>query len=234
MEYVYMWQQLTVGNKKLKYYISPLGEIMNFKGKCLKQRVNNRGYHIIDLYIDSVKTTFLVHRLVALNFIPNPNNLPTVNHKDGNKNHNYDFNLEWVSYSENNKHAYDTNLRKSLKGIESPFAKYTEELVREICQRLEQIDSPKEISEELQVPLSLVRSIKSKESWISVSSEYQLRNTRFFMDVDTRKKIIDLYNQGVSTKEIVGLIGWENNSKYYKRIKRVIDKSKGSTTSRKA
>lgn len=52
-----------------------------------------------------------VHRLVAEAFIPNPDNLPTVNHKDGNKHNNVVENLEWASFSENNQHAYDNNLK---------------------------------------------------------------------------------------------------------------------------
>lgn len=55
---------------------------------------------------------YLIHRLVAEQYIPNPNNLPCVNHKDGNKLNNDVNNLEWCSYSENNEHALKNGLRK--------------------------------------------------------------------------------------------------------------------------
>lgn len=58
-----------------------------------------------------------VHILVANAFIPNPQNKPTVNHKDGNKHNNYIENLEWSTYSENNKHAIDFGLREKYIGV---------------------------------------------------------------------------------------------------------------------
>ena len=54
-----------------------------------------------------------IHRIVASEFIDNPENKRTVNHKDGNKSNNHIDNLEWATYSENSKHAWETGLRKS-------------------------------------------------------------------------------------------------------------------------
>jgi hypothetical protein len=59
---------------------------------------------------DGSPKSYSVHRLVALAFIPNPLNLPQVNHKDGNKFNNHYSNLEWCTSSDNTKHAYDTGL----------------------------------------------------------------------------------------------------------------------------
>ena len=67
----------------------------------------------------------LVHRLVAECFIPNPLNKPTVNHLDGDKFNNHVSNLEWATYSENQRHAYETGLIKPTKGEMNGQAKLT-------------------------------------------------------------------------------------------------------------
>lgn len=91
-----------------KYQVSKLGRVSNIKTeRVLKLCVNSSGYKKVVL---NGKNEY-VHRLVAETFIPNPNNLPEVNHKDGNKWNNCVDNLEWVSKSENAKHAFDLGLR---------------------------------------------------------------------------------------------------------------------------
>jgi len=70
-----------------------------------------RGYMQVALSINKKHTCFKVHRLVAEAFIINHDNKPQVNHKDGNKLNNSVYNLEWVTSSENQKHAYDNGLK---------------------------------------------------------------------------------------------------------------------------
>lgn len=103
------------------------------RGKLLTQRIDgNSQYLRVKVSINGKRKKYLVHRLVAMAFIPNPNNYKCVNHKDGNKLNNNVSNLEWCSYSYNLKHAYNTNLRKIPKGVTNPASKLTMEQVKEI------------------------------------------------------------------------------------------------------
>lgn len=71
------------------------------KGKILKQRLNKGGYLKVYLIKEGKSKTFIAHRLIALTFIPNPNNYKIVNHKDENKTNNNIDNLEWCTQSYN-------------------------------------------------------------------------------------------------------------------------------------
>lgn len=68
------------------------------------------GYYQAQLWTNKVYPRY-IHRLVAIAFIPNPNNYSQINHKDGNKANNHVDNLEWCTQSQNMKHAYDIGLR---------------------------------------------------------------------------------------------------------------------------
>lgn len=95
------------------------------KGKILKQSKDKDGYLLIGLHLNGKVKNCKVHRLVAIHFIPNPNNLPEVNHKKGNKEDNRFFMLEWCTRKENDMHAIKTGLKTFKKGEENPlFGKY--------------------------------------------------------------------------------------------------------------
>lgn len=108
-------------------YISDKIEFISFgkypKGKLLKITFRDGFYPRINIRMNGVKNNRLVHRLVGNAFIPNPENKPQINHKDGNKNNYQIDNLEWCTDQENKVHAYSTGLIKASKNEKSPLSK---------------------------------------------------------------------------------------------------------------
>ena len=90
------------------YQVSNLGNIKSLfrYKKILKPIKNTLGYLKVSLYKNKKIKVFSIHRLVAETFIPNPNNLPEINHKDGNKGNNNVENLEWCTRQQNILHRF--------------------------------------------------------------------------------------------------------------------------------
>lgn len=120
-----------VKNYEQFYQISNLGRIRSFHKKkntksfyILNPTLINSGYYNVTLYSPQAgRHKMLVHRLVAETFIPNPDNLPCINHKDENKLNNSVDNLEWCTYAYNN--AYGTARIRRLETITKPISQYT-------------------------------------------------------------------------------------------------------------
>lgn len=119
-----IWKDL-IGYEGL-YQVSNLGNIrsLNYRKtnaiKQLKYRINHKGYFDVQISKKAKTKRMFLHRLVARTFIPNPNNLPQVNHIDGNKLNNNVNNLEWCDNSYNQKHAYKLGLQKRQTGTKHP------------------------------------------------------------------------------------------------------------------
>lgn len=90
-----------------------------YPGKSLLLEPTKDNYRRIVLMREGIKTRYMAHRLVALTFIPNPDNLPYINHKNGCKSNNAVENLEWCTASENSRHAIRTGLQKPELNIPS-------------------------------------------------------------------------------------------------------------------
>lgn len=92
------------------------GKPRPIKGRELKPKINN-GYPTVNLSKDGIVKTIRIHVLVAKTFIPNPNNLPIVNHKDENKQNNNVNNLEWCTYQYNNNYGNNAPCNSKKKSI---------------------------------------------------------------------------------------------------------------------
>ena len=98
-----------------EYQIDTNGIVYNKNGSVKKYSLNHGGYCIVNFYVNHKRTGFAIHTLVAKQFIPNQNDLPQVNHKDGNKQNNCVDNLEWCTAHENIMHSFNVLNRKPAR-----------------------------------------------------------------------------------------------------------------------
>ena len=152
------------------YKVDENGNVFSVRNnKLLKRMMFPSGYEYVHLCNGKGKTKlFRVHRLVAETFIPNPNNLPEVNHKDGDKLNNNVKNLEWCTNLENMRHSVETGLR-NIKGENNPSAKLTVKDVINI--RKEYIPKSKEfgtvaLARKYGVTNVMIGKIIRNECWI--------------------------------------------------------------------
>ena len=140
------------------YIINEQGDVFNkHTGHKLKPQLNGKGYLRVGI---GGKLCF-VHRLVAEKYIPNPKELPQVNHKDGNKLNNCVNNLEWCTNFENRKHAVQNNLH--LIGDKCSWAKLTEKDAIEILKN--KTTSSKILAQKYNVSRGTIEDIKHYRTW---------------------------------------------------------------------
>lgn len=152
------------------YKISKNGELFSLPRRTVrpgirKSAIDRNGYKKVTLSKKCKLHYFTVHRLVALTYIPNPQNLPTVNHKDGNKLNNSIENLEWATYSYQQKHACAIGIKDHF-GENHSQHKLKEYQVVEILKLLKLGNlSNKEIGILYNVTGCCINSIKRGRTW---------------------------------------------------------------------
>ena len=181
-----MWKKITYpGIRSNMYLISENGDVKNIlTGQLLTGYPDKDGY--IKYYLcksESGYATVFAHRLVAFQFIPNPNNYPVVDHLDGIKQHNHYTNLEWVTVRENTLRAERMGLR-NVRGEANGHSKWTEDFVRSICEKFQDGWSIKDVykwaSKDPDAKYTgndslytLIYRLKKKELWPDVVCEYE-------------------------------------------------------------
>ena len=140
------------------YQITYDGRVINKRwGREVKPQKNGKGY----LRVFMAGKLRFVHRLVAELYVPNPENNPQVNHKDGNKLNNHADNLEWVSNQVNRDHAVKNDL--VVHGERCPWAKLTLKDVKFIREHPE--TSATELAIRFGVAHTTVRSVRNGKYW---------------------------------------------------------------------
>lgn len=159
-----LYQVSNLGNVKSleKYCNSKNRKKRKIFEKILKTTKNNYGYLTSTLFRNSKRTTILNHRLVALAFIPNPDNKPQINHINGIKTDNRVENLEWCTHQENIQHAFNIGLNIGNKGEKNGRCKLTKEQVLAI-----RADNRffRDIAKDYNVHYSLIGYIKKNKLW---------------------------------------------------------------------
>lgn len=142
--------------KRTKRYVDEDGRLYsedpNGKIRELKPNVNKkRGY----LYARTTFRNYSLHRLVASAFLPNPDNKPQVNHKDGNKHNNKVSNLEWVTAAENARHAIENGFTTKM-GKNEGNIKYTNKQCADVMKRIASGMTYRDAGKKYRMPYSTV------------------------------------------------------------------------------
>ena len=102
------------------YAITSCGKVWSYRAqKFMSPRVHAGGYLSVHLSINGKEKCFLIHRLVAEAYIPNPDNLPQIDHIDGDKTHNWINNLQWITNKDNAKKKGKYGRRRQVHCIET-------------------------------------------------------------------------------------------------------------------
>lgn len=163
-----IWRNIT-GYEGL-YQISTLGRVKSFHNdgeRILKLQISS-GYYRVNLNKNGSNKNFRVHILVAKAFIPNPENKPVVNHKDLNTMNCRVDNLEWSTYSENTKHAWDNGATTSQRGVHNSQAKLTEEAVKYIRQNPDKM-TLKQLAEKFHMGTSSIHRAQLHQTYKDIT-----------------------------------------------------------------
>lgn len=149
------------------YQISSLGRVRHVpKNFYLKSNYTPNGYEKVTLTKNKNKKYPNVHRLLAMHFLENVRAFPCVNHKNGNKQDNSLGNLEWCSYSMNNKHAFKMGLNRPVKGEDKWNAKLKTYQVVEIREKYGTgLFYLKTLARDYNVNISIISRIVNYKIW---------------------------------------------------------------------
>ena len=224
-----------VDNKETNYIITQDARVFNIKTeKELKPFVIKKcGYLAVNIQLGKrgKYKTMTIHRLLGLAWIPNNDNKQIINHKDGDK-LNLDLsNLEWSTYSENNKHAFDNNLKQpsKVKSEDCNLTLHTVDEVIKVCEYLQAGYTPKAIHNIFNFDYDFAQKIYKRKSWKNISCKYDfsrviLYNKHFtFEEID---KIMEIYDLDYSLKEIANYMNWEYNETLRGRLRQLVKQIK--------
>lgn len=252
-----MWRYIDCFNiVPNRYYISSEGIIIDlFKSEVIRYKIYGGYYSCALMTINGLKS-FMVHRLVIYTFnMAYYIDKPYVNHKDLDKFHNDLNNLEFVTLSENTRHAIQNHCRSLVDGYIEPLYPnsnrsgilnsnnkvFSESQIHYICSMMEKSIPYPSILESMGLPveknlLDILTKIRSKKLWYCISREYNIPNKEYrskainYSDNDIHK-ICSLISKGYSLKELAIEFGIDyNNRKEQDKFRHFVDRIKRKET----
>ena len=150
-----------------EYFVSEDGNVFRNE-KQLKPSKDNGGYLGVNVCKNGIVKRFMIHRMVGECYLDNVNNLPEINHEDGNKLNNTNSNLKWTTSSDNKKHAYNNGLMMAPKGEKSKVSKLKNEDVIYIREKYKPRDkqyNKEKLSTMFNISQSTINQIISNKTW---------------------------------------------------------------------
>ena len=214
------WRTIIIDGIVTNYEVSNIGEVRNkTTKKILSQYIDKDGYRHATIIVDGKQYHPGVHRFVAIAFISNPENKPEVNHKNGVKYINVVDNLEWVTTSENVKHAFDTGLKSSILGSANSLSHYTDKQIHKVCKMLEKGISNKKISDKTGVDRKYITDIKKGRRWKHISKKYNIKKEKYSEEM--KEKIKELLLKDYTPIKIIEEMNLEKSQAYISLIERI-------------
>lgn len=205
-----------------KYEVSNLGNVrsLNYRGtggiKLLKQGTT-RGYKLTCLYKNGKGKQYWVHRLVAIAFIPNPNNLPVVNHKDENPSNNNVNNLEWCTQEYNiNYGTARKRASESIRGENHPL--YGKHLSKETKKKISKSNKGKNKGKH-----------RSEETKKKISKSLRGENSPFYgkhLSEEHRKKLSESHKgkyKGKDSPNAKPILMYDREGDFIRRFDSIVD-----------
>ena len=150
-----------------EYFVSENGDVFRNE-KQLKPSKDTGGYLGVNVCKNGIVKRFMIHRMVGECYLENENNLPEINHEDGNKSNNRYSNLKWTTSGDNKKHAYNNGLMIAPKGEKSKVSKLKNDDVIYIKKNYKFRDKKYNIStlsKMFSVSTSTIKDIINNKTW---------------------------------------------------------------------
>jgi hypothetical protein len=201
------------------YRVSREGQVVSLHSGhpiILKPKLDH--YLRVQLSVGGVRKYASVHRLVAETFLPNPDRLPCINHKDGDKLNNFADNLEWVTFSGNSNHAVETGLFDHISGSKSHLSTHEEIDIAEVVRLLQAGHNPSQVSKITNVSRPSCSKINLGTAWrpflrsLGIKSFPIFKTSRInqnsgLITEEQKNQMLILRRQGYSQKNIASSLG---------------------------